>query len=323
MPAVAPLPVSLVVPVRDEASTIGRLLASIARQTHPLHEVLIVDGGSEDDTASLARRVWKGRASLRVLEIGPATPGRGRNEGIRQAACDWVALTDAGIELDPRWLERLARFVDQDPDLDMVYGAYRPVTGSLFEELADLAYLSPLEDSPVGPTRTHFIASSLLRREAWVAAGEFPDLRAAEDRVFMRRLDEIGCKTAIAPEAVVHWQLQPSLGTTFRRFRRFSAVNVEAGEQHRWQHGIARQYIIAATIAGCAALFGRRWAAAVLGVSAATRVGRTTWQRREGRGILWALNPARMAGVGGVLAVTDAATFAGWYDAVRGRGVDR
>jgi glycosyltransferase involved in cell wall biosynthesis len=309
----------LVVPVRDESATIRSLLRCIEAQSRPPDEVILVDGGSIDRTPDIIREATVGDDRFRLLEIGPATPGRGRNEGIRAAAHDWVALTDAGVELDRNWLARLLVVAEQDPNADVVYGAFRPSRGSIFERLADIAYVSPLESSGVGPVRSRSIASALLRRQAWADAGEFPDLRAAEDRIFMRRLDEIGCRTAVAPEAVVLWQLQPSLGATFRRFRRYSTVNVIAGEQRTWHHGIARQYVVALVVAGFAALFGRRWAGVVLGVGGAARVGWTTWRRREGRGILWALNPARMAGVGGVLAVTDAATFAGWYDAIRRR----
>ena len=42
-----------------------------------------------------------------VLEAGSATPGRGRNLGFETAATRWVALTDAGIELDAHWLSDL------------------------------------------------------------------------------------------------------------------------------------------------------------------------------------------------------------------------
>ncbi|HEV2765010.1 MAG TPA: glycosyltransferase, partial [Pyrinomonadaceae bacterium] len=49
------LRVSLVVPVRDEAETIDELLSSIAAQTRPPDEVLIVDGGSRDDTVARVR----------------------------------------------------------------------------------------------------------------------------------------------------------------------------------------------------------------------------------------------------------------------------
>lgn len=318
--------ISLVVPVRNEVDSIDRLLDSIAAQSLRPDEVLIVDGGSTDATVEYVRReIRRSRlAGLWLLEIGEASPGRGRNEGIRAATYDWVALTDAGTELDRHWLARLARVIDSDDTVDVVYGSFYPTQRSLFERLADVAYLSPQDQSAVGPVRTRSIASVLLRRSAWAAAGEFPDLRAAEDQIFMRRIDELGCKIAVAPEAVVRWHLQPTLATTFRRFRLYSAVNVAAGEQAKWHRGVARQYLLAGGgVVAMAALFDRRSAFVALGLGAAARSARTTWRRREGRSAAWAMNPARLLGVATILAVTDAAMFIGWFDAIRRRRAHR
>jgi hypothetical protein len=165
--------------------------------------------------------------------------------------------------------------------------------------------------------RDGFIASSLLRRSAWDAVGGFPDLRAAEDRKFMRALTATGHRRATAPEATVTWQVQPTLARTFRRFRTYSRVNVLAGEQHQWHYGVARQYLFAVPFA----LLSTRWrpwlAVPALGFGA--RVVQSVLRRREGRPLWWALDPRRLAGVAVVLLTCDLATFAGWLDAARTR----
>lgn len=310
--------ISLVVPVKDEAGSIEALLHSIDRQVRPPDEVVLVDGGSTDGTAATIRRLTEGDHRYRLIEGEASTPGRGRNVGIEAASSAWVALTDAGIELDPHWLDRLARFVEHDESIDVVYGAFSAARGSWLERCADLAYVSPLSASPVGPVRTRSVASCLLRREAWRRAGGFPDLRAAEDLLFMRRLDELGCRVAIAPEARVTWQLQPSLAATFGRFRSYSMHNVLAGQQRYWHHGLARQYLAGLAVVVVARRL-RRSPVPVLVVGGSARVARTVWRRREGRGVAWALRPDRLAGVAAVMAVVDAATFAGWIDARRRR----
>jgi hypothetical protein len=50
-------------------------------------------------------------------------------------------------------------------------------------------------------------------------------------------------------------------------------------------------------------------------LGAVARVGKSIIAHREDRNISWALNPARLLGVGAVLAVTDAATSTGWAEA--------
>ena len=310
--------VSLVVPVRDEAHSIEALLRSISQQRRPPDEVVIVDGGSTDGTVALVRRLTMGDERYRLIEAGPATPGRGRNVGIEAATHPWVALTDAGIELDRSWLDRLVRVVEHDDRLDVVYGGFRTLQGSFFERCADLAYVQPLAPTPVGPVRSRSIASCLLRKEAWGRVGGFPDMRAAEDRLFMASLEAAACRVAIAPEAWVTWRLQADARTTFRRFRNYSMHNATAGLHRNWHYGVARQYVAAAIIIAGGGIIGRSTGRVLVGAGA-LRIGRTLWHRREGRGIAFVLRPDRFVAVGAILALLDAATFLGWLDVVLAR----
>src|SRR5262245_43695731 len=124
--------VSLVIPVRNEKPSLPELLRSLGDQTRPPDEIILVDGGSTDGTFALARKLTTGDPRFRVIEAGDATPGRGRNVGIAAATHDWIALTDAGIRVEPTWLARLAAAVEREPCLQVVYGNFEPVTDSFF-----------------------------------------------------------------------------------------------------------------------------------------------------------------------------------------------
>lgn len=306
--------VSLVVPMRDEEATIRRLIDSIRRQTRPPDEVVLVDGGSTDGTVELARALIGGDARFRVIEAGPATPGRGRNVGIAAARHEWAALTDAGIEPEPEWLERLLAAVS-DPGTSIVYGNYEPVTDSLFKRCAALAYVPPAQLREGGRMRGPSIASSLLRRDAWRRVGGFPDLRAAEDLIFFERLEQSGAVVGWAPSATVHWQIAPTLWKTFRRFLLYSKHNVRAGRQRDWHYGVVRWYLLALPFLILSAVHSAWWLLAPA-MGAGARVAKTLWRQREGRGLFWLLNPIRFALVGLILLTIDAATLLGWVQAV-------
>ncbi len=307
--------VTLVIPVRDERPALPALVRSIERQSRSPDAVVFIDGGSADGTPQLLRSAINAHADWSVVEAGPATPGRARNVGFEVAETEWVALIDAGIELDPHWLERLVRVARSDTDVDIVYGHYEPAPAGHFSACAALAYVESPGCTDRGPVRSRSIASCLMKRSLWERVGGFPDLRAAEDRLFMRRVDELGARVAVAPEAMAWWDLQPDLVATFRRFRTYSRVNVEIGEQEGWHYGIARMYLAAAPFVVLAARRRRIWL--LLPVAGAlARVGRSIWSRREGRGVVWAANPARFVTVGVILLTVDLATFAGWVDAI-------
>ncbi len=315
------LRVSLVIPVRNEAATIPDLLTSIRAQTLQAREIVFVDGGSVDNTVQILRRAAQAEPSLHLLEALEATPGRGRNIGIEAACNDWIALTDAGIWLEPNWLERLAAEVERDPSVNVVFGAYEARTGTFFEQCAAAAYMAPQQQRPGGLMRGPSIVSCLLHRDVWRAVGGFSDLRAAEDLIFIERCQQVG-RIAWAPQAVVRWRLQPTLTATFRRFALYSYHNVLAGRQRYWHYGIARQYLIASLIIILAAVYGRVWLF-VLGFAAVARVAKAIWNYREQHRLAWLLNPARLLLVGTILAVIDLATFVGWGRALSHRAKNK
>ena len=307
--------ISLVVPVRNEQSSIGELIASISKQTREPDEVILVDGGSTDQTVALAEDLTAGDRRYRILRVGDATPGRGRNVGFAEARYDWVALTDAGIRLDPEWMDQLAEVAERDPRVQVVYGNYEPTQDTFFERCAALAYVPAKEQRPGGVMRGPSIASALIHWDVWKAVGGFPDLRAAEDLVFMERIKERGFVTGWVPEATVTWQLQPTLARTFRRFVLYSKHTAWAGRQWDWQYGIARQYLVGLLFLVLAIVHSPWWLGLPL-LGFLARVAKSIWTRREGRGLLWLLDPIQLAGVGLILTTIDLATFIGWVQAL-------
>jgi glycosyltransferase involved in cell wall biosynthesis len=309
------LRISLVVPVRDEEATLPRLVSSVRAQTRQPDEVILVDGGSTDRTVELARELFAGDARFRIVEAGEATPGRGRNVGATEATHPWLAFTDAGIGLDPHWLERLAEKVEEEPETDVVYGNFEPLARTFFERCAAVAYVPPKASRGGVRLRGPSIASSLVRREVWRRAGGFPDLRAAEDLMFMERVEALGARVRWAPEATVWWQLQPTLGRTFRKFALYSKHNVWAGRQRFWHYGVARQYALALPFVALAVLHSAWWLV-VPALGLAARAAKSVWRQREGRGLGWALNPAQFACVLLLILTIDLATFVGWARAL-------
>jgi glycosyltransferase involved in cell wall biosynthesis len=316
--ATEPLRVSLVVPVRDEEASVGELLAGITAQTRRPDETVIVDGGSRDATLTRLRDAAARDSSLRVVEAGEATPGRGRNVGIAAASHDWIALTDAGNRLEPDWLERLVEVVRRDPSVEVVYGNFEPAEETFFESCAALAYPPPKQEREGGRIRGPFIASSLLRREVWRKVGGFPDLRAAEDLMFMDEIERRGFKIVWEPRATVWWQLRPTLASTFRKFVLYSRHNVWAGRARHWHYGVARQYALILPFAALAVAHSAWWLV-VPALWLAARTARSIERRREGARLRRAYNPARFCGVMLILLTIDAATFIGWAQALLSR----
>jgi succinoglycan biosynthesis protein ExoA len=307
--------VSLVIPVRDESKTLPELFESIAAQTFPPTEVIFVDAGSVDNTMPLLQNAARVETRFRVIEAGPASPGRARNLGIAAASHDWIALTDAGMRLESTWLESLVTVARQSPSADVVFGNYEPVVDSFFERCAALAYVSPKQVRNGHLMRGPAVPSSLLRSEVWSAVGGFPDSRAAEDLMFIEAIAAKGYHIEYAPTATTWWRLRPTLGATFDRFVTYSRYNVWMGRQWDWHYGVRRIYVLMIPFVVLALAHSLWWLLGPL-VALCARSFKRIWNGREQRGLLWALNPAQFAGVALLLLVIDAATFIGWAQAL-------
>ncbi|QLG60423.1 glycosyltransferase family 2 protein [Halorarum salinum] len=97
--------VSVVLPTYDRAATLPGAIESVLAQTHRPVELVVVDGGSTDDTDEVLEAVDDER--LRVLRReSPAGPSAARNAGVRATDGEFVAFVDADDRWRPRKLER-------------------------------------------------------------------------------------------------------------------------------------------------------------------------------------------------------------------------
>jgi glycosyltransferase involved in cell wall biosynthesis len=252
--------ISVIVPVRNEEDSIGALLDSLLGQTLPPAEIVITDGGSTDATTAIIQKYIEGGAPLKLIRTTRALPGRARNLSAGRAQNEWLAFTDAGIKPGRQWLELLAARAAADPSVDVVYGAYEPVTDTLFKECAAISYLSPPVEIEGALMRPRSIASALMRRTAWETVGGFPEhLRSAEDLLFMNRLEAAEFRLAYAPDAVVYWDLQPNFWRTFKRFQVYARNNIRAGLWQQWQKPVLTRYLWLLLLALPVLFLGRRW----------------------------------------------------------------
>lgn len=175
--------VSVVVPVLDEEARIGRQLRLLAG-SGPWHEVLVVDGGSRDDTVDAARAV----EGIRVLS---APRGRGfqMNAGARAATGDVLLFLHADVELPPDALRHVGEAL---ADPDVVAGAFRTwtVPDAPGLRLAPLLHLADLRSRYTG--LPYGDQAVFVRAATFERVGGFPEQPLMEDLELSRRLRREG-----------------------------------------------------------------------------------------------------------------------------------
>lgn len=180
-------PVSVVVTVRDQADHLARCLDALDALSYPTYEVVVVDDGSTDGSASVARsHSLAARGRVRVVAVGsPDAPlgiGASRDAGAAAASHDVVAFTDADCRPRPSWLAALV------PSLayhDVVGGRIRPLgRGSVarYEGAHSSLDMGPRPARVDRSSSTPYLpTANLVCRRSVVTDVGFPDRNVAED----------------------------------------------------------------------------------------------------------------------------------------------
>ena len=204
--------ISVVVPARNAAATIGATLGALAAaRPFVAFELVVVDDGSTDATRALAEAA----GAVVVRLEGQSGPAGARNAGIAASRAPLIAFTDADCTPSRGWLPALLRAFE---DADLVAGPVLPDPGVAvgpFDRTLQLPTASPRFET----------ANLAVRREFAERVGGFepfapgPGVRGlrprpdqghfGEDAVFGWRAVRAGARLAFAPEALVHHAVFP------------------------------------------------------------------------------------------------------------------
>jgi dolichol-phosphate mannosyltransferase len=119
------VPVSVVVPVKDEAENVAPLAREIAAalKGEPAHEIIFIDDGSNDGTAAALTALRGEIPQLRVLRHARNMgQSRGVRSGVMAARGEIIATLDGDGQNDPADLPRMLAMLRADPALGMVGG---------------------------------------------------------------------------------------------------------------------------------------------------------------------------------------------------------
>ena len=110
-----PAPVSAVIPAYNAEAFIAETIESVRAQTLPVAELLLVDDGSTDNTAEIARGM-----GVRVVSQPNAGLATTRNRCVRESTQPWIAFIDSDDIWEPQKIERQMEIAESDPEIVLV-----------------------------------------------------------------------------------------------------------------------------------------------------------------------------------------------------------
>jgi glycosyltransferase involved in cell wall biosynthesis len=225
--------VSVVIPARNAADTIGRTVRTVMEQRPPGTEVevIVVDDGSTDDTASLAVAAGA-RVIPAAAESTRGNPAAARNRGVAGSRGDPVIFLDADCTPADGWLEAL--LTAHDNGAASVGGSLGLPPGlpatARFDYYCGWYHVHPRR--PPGYVVNHPPCNLSVRRAAFAATSGFseqhPIAYAHEELAWQAELQEAGHRVYFEPRAIVyHWN-RPGLRNLLGRNYRWGYSSIEA-----------------------------------------------------------------------------------------------
>lgn len=192
--------VSVMIGAYNAAPYLGEAIESALSQDYEPIELIVVDDGSTDETADVARSF----AQAKVIQQENGGNGAARNLAVENASGELYAFLDADDRFTPGKLSRQKAALDADPDLDMVFGhVHEFFSPELDEETR--ASLRPPAPGPMPWTAPNLM---LIRRGSFERVGPFSTaVRVGVTVDWFARAQEAGLRHTILPEVVLERRL--------------------------------------------------------------------------------------------------------------------
>ena len=206
--------VSVVIPNYNYGRYLREAIDSVLSQTHPPHEVIVVDDGSTDDSGAIL--AGYGDAIITVQQQNQGV-GAARNNGAQIATGEFLAFLDADDYWAPEKLEKqLAKF-DSDPEIGLAHCGFVNVDidGKPLDKTVE-GDEGRVADRILRMAHAVFANTIVLRRAIFNELGGYDtnkDLHPSEDWDLIYRAACI-CKVAFVPEPLLFYRQHGSGGHT-------------------------------------------------------------------------------------------------------------
>lgn len=220
--------ISFITTVFNEGDSIMDLLESLNVQTLIPDEIVVVDGGSTDNTLSVISnfKFQNKKVKVRVLTI-KGNRSVGRNFAIKNSTGDIIIVSDAGCELDKNWIKNITKPFENS-SVDVVAGYYKGLTKNIFEKSL-IPYVFVMPDRIDSNNFLPATRSMAFKKSVWEKIGGFSERYSHnEDYVFARNLREKKFNIFFEKSAIVYWHPPKTLIKVFIMFLRFAYGDSEA-----------------------------------------------------------------------------------------------
>lgn len=230
--------VTLVIPALDEERFLGACLDSVRQQDHHSLQILVVDGGSTDDTVGVARRHMAEDDRVELLHNARRNIPASLNLAVAQARGRWFVRIDAHSIVDSTYVRKAVAHLSEG-SWGGVGGrkdgvgrtlAGRAIAAAMASRfgVGGSTYHHGTEEQEVDHIPFGAYPVDLIRR----LGGWDETLTANEDYEFDYRLRLAGNKLLFDPQILIRWHCRQSIRDLFGQYHRYGGGKVDVARLH-------------------------------------------------------------------------------------------
>lgn len=220
--------VAIVIPTLNEERFISRCLNSIIKQTYEFEkmDVMIIDGGSTDNTKKIVAEYQKSHQNIRFIENKKKIQSVAFNIGFKKSTAPYIMRLDAHAEYDSKYISLCIENLKQDEKRGNVGGRCNilPFNQSIWAQTNAI-----LNHSRFGIGGAAFRVSNEAHNTDSVPFGAFPrkiiekiggmreDLPRGEDNEYNSRIRKAGYKIFFDPVIISSYFARPTLGASCKQ----------------------------------------------------------------------------------------------------------
>ena len=203
--------VSIIIPAYNAQDTIASTLHSVLAQSSSDWEAIVVDDGSQDDTAKIAKEFATRDRRIQAVSRSNGGEAAARNTGVDAARSDWLLFLDSDDWILPCYLDRMTYELGANPALDAVHCASARVArdGAVVTE----SYQPPEGDLfPILARRSAFaVHACVVRKSLVVSVGPFDTtLQTGPDWDMWQRIARAGARFGVIHEVLALYRMRPN-----------------------------------------------------------------------------------------------------------------
>jgi poly-beta-1,6-N-acetyl-D-glucosamine synthase len=231
--------ISIIIPVRNEAASIVRLMEQLCRLQYPSFEIIVVDDGSTDQTMNHVRFFSGIDKRIRLLPNQGVGKKKAITTGVTEARGEIIVTTDGDCQVQQHWLTLINQYF-QKPGIMMVFGGVAIQGRTFFAHVQAIEFSSLIGSGAAmwslgNPVMCNG-ANLAFRRSVFLDVNGYAGnehIASGDDEFLMRKIHQrhpSGVSFLNHSEAVVQTQAAPNLTSFFRQRIRWAG---------KWRHNVS------------------------------------------------------------------------------------